>query len=98
MREIGIGLIGTGFMGRTHAIAYRTVPAIFPECSRPILQMVSDIDAPAAQTMAAQFGFRRWSTDWRDLLDEPSIEVISIAAPNAMHREMALAAIAAGKH
>ena len=98
MREIGIGLIGTGFMGRTHAIAYRTVPAIFPECSRPILQMVSDIDAPAAQTMAAQFGFRRWSTDWRDLLDEPSIEVISITAPNAMHREMALAAIAAGKH
>ncbi|GLR67165.1 1-carboxy-3-chloro-3,4-dihydroxycyclo hexa-1,5-diene dehydrogenase [Acidocella aquatica] len=98
MREIGIGLIGTGFMGKTHAIAYRAASSIFPDCPRSILRAVSDINIPAAEAMAAQFGFQRWSADWHSLLDDPSIEVISITTPNVMHREMALAAIAAGKH
>lgn len=98
LREIGIGLIGTGFMGKAHAAAYRTAPAIFPDCPRTVLQVVSDINSQAAEATAAQFGFQRWNTDWRALLDDPSIGVISITTPNAMHREMALAAIQAGKH
>lgn len=98
MREIGIGLIGTGFMGKAHAIAYRAASTIFPDSPRAILQAVSDINGPAAKAMATQFGFAHWSTDWRSLLHDPSIEVISITTPNVLHREMALAAIAAGKH
>ena len=98
MREIGIGLIGTGFMGKAHAIAYRAASAIFPDCPRPILRAVSDINGPAARAMAVQFGFQEWSADWHSLLGDPSIDVISITTPNVMHREMALAAISAGKH
>ena len=97
-REIGIGLIGTGFMGKAHATAYRAAPVIFPDCPRTVLQMVSDINGHAAEATAAQFGFQRWSTDWNNLLDDPAIDVISITTPNVMHREMALAAIKAGKH
>ncbi|WP_234731411.1 Gfo/Idh/MocA family protein [Acidocella facilis] len=98
MREIGIGLIGTGFMGKTHAIGYSAAAAIFPGCPRAVLRVVSDINQPAAQAMARQFGFQSWNTDWRSLLADPSIEVVSITTPNVMHHEMALAAIAAGKH
>lgn len=98
MHEIGIGLIGTGFMGKTHAFAYRAAPAIFPGCPRAILRAVSDINSAAAEATAAQFGFQRWSTDWRSLLNDPSIGIISITTPNIMHHEMALAAIEAGKH
>lgn len=98
MHEIGIGLIGTGFMGRTHAIGYRAASAIFPGCPQAVLRTVSDINAPAAKAMATQFGFQNWNAEWRSLLEDPAIDVISITTPNVMHREMALAAIAAGKH
>jgi predicted dehydrogenase len=98
MREIGIGLIGTGFMGRAHAIAYAAVAGIFPDSLRPRLVAVADVDGPAAQRAAAQFGFQRAETDWHALIADPTIEVVSITTPNIFHKEMALAAIAAGKH
>src|SRR6478752_9956800 len=98
MRNIGVGVIGTGFMGKAHCFAYRAVAGIFPGSLRPVLQSVADINGEAAEQAAKQFGFRRWRTDWRALVDDPDIEVVSITAPNAVHREMALAAIAAGKH
>ncbi|WP_298281329.1 Gfo/Idh/MocA family protein [Acidocella sp.] len=98
MREIGIGVIGTGFMGKAHAIAYRAAPAIFSECPRTVLRLVADINSRAAEAMAAQFGFQRWSADWKTMLADDSVEVVSITTPNVVHREMALAAIAAGKH
>lgn len=98
MREVGIGLIGTGFMGKAHAMAYRAAPAIFPNCPRVVLRTVSDINANAATAMAAQFGFQNWTLDWHKLLDDPAIDVISITTPNALHKEIALAAITAGKH
>ena len=98
MRDIGVGLIGTGFMGRAHAIAYQGVAGIFPDSLRPALVAVADVDGPAAQRAAAQFGFGRAETDWRALIADPTIEIISITTPNILHKEMALAAIAAGKH
>jgi predicted dehydrogenase len=98
MREIGVGIIGTGFMGKAHAFAYRAVSGIFPDSLRPRLQTVADIDGSAAQKAAAQFGFRHWRTDWRRVVEDPEIEIVSITTPTLAHREMALAAIAAGKH
>jgi predicted dehydrogenase len=98
MRDIGVGLIGTGFMGRAHAIAYQAVAGIFPDSLRPALVAVADVDGPAARWAAAQFGFRRAETDWRTLITDPTIEIVSITTPNILHKEMALAAIAAGKH
>lgn len=98
MRDIGVGLIGTGFMGKAHAFAYRAVAGIFPGSLRPVLQCVADVDGAAAESAAAQFGFRSWETDWERLVAQPDVEIVSITAPNALHKEMALAALAAGKH
>jgi predicted dehydrogenase len=96
--KIRIGLIGTGFMGKAHAIAYRAAAGIFPAIPRPVLQSVCDVNAEAAEAACRQFGFRRWDKDWRKLVADPDIDVVSITTPNMFHREMALAAIAAGKH
>jgi predicted dehydrogenase len=98
MPEIGVGIIGTGFMGKTHAIAYRAVSGIFPTTLRPTLQIVADIDPAAAERARDQFGFSRCTADWKELVSDPAVQIVSITSPNAFHREMALAAIAAGKH
>jgi predicted dehydrogenase len=98
MRNIGVGIIGTGFMGKAHAFAYRAVAGIFPGSLRPVLTCVADIDGPAAERAAGQLGFSRWSADWRSVVEDPEVEIVSITTPNVVHREMALAAVAAGKH
>jgi predicted dehydrogenase len=98
MRDIGVGVIGTGFMGKAHCFAYRAVAGIFPGSLRPVMHSVADINGGAAEQAARQFGFLHWRTDWRALVADPGLEVVSITTPNTMHREMALAAIAAGKH
>lgn len=96
--EIGVGIIGTGFMGKAHAFAYRSVASYFPESAMPVLQVVADVNEAAAEAAKAQFGFRRATTDWRDLVADPAVAIVSITAPNVLHREIALAAAAAGKH
>lgn len=98
MKRIGVGLIGTGFMGKAHAFAYRAAGATFPGLPEIDLVAIADVTADAAQAAAKQYGFRKGSGDWRSLIVDPEIQVISITTPNALHKEMALAAIAAGKH
>jgi predicted dehydrogenase len=98
MSEIGVGLIGTGFMGKAHALAYRSVQSMLGEVPRVRMVALAETPEAKAQEMAAQFGFCRATEDWRDLLVDPAIQIISITTPNGMHREMALAALAAGKH
>ncbi|HTU53524.1 MAG TPA: Gfo/Idh/MocA family oxidoreductase [Acetobacteraceae bacterium] len=98
MAEIGIGIIGTGFMGKAHAMAYRAAPGIFPLALRPVLATVADIDEAGAERARHAFGFHRATTDWRALIEDPAVGIVCITTPTALHREMALAAIAAGKH
>jgi predicted dehydrogenase len=98
MREIGIAVIGTGFMGKAHALAYRTVDAVFAGSMRPVLRVVADAVAPAAEATAAQYGFRSWTTDWQSAIADPAVEIVSITTPNILHRDMAVAAAKAGKH
>jgi len=98
MRELGIGIIGTGFMGKAHAFAYRAALAAFPALPVPVLRTIADVNAEAAATAARQYGFARGVGDWRALIADPEVHVVSITTPNTMHKEMALAAIAAGKH
>lgn len=95
---LNIGLIGTGFMGKTHVFGFASAPRIFDLPYRPVLHTVADITDEAADRAAAALGFERATSDWRRLIDDPDIDVIDITAPNALHKEMALAAIAAGKH
>ncbi|WP_062118616.1 Gfo/Idh/MocA family protein [Aureimonas sp. AU40] len=95
---IGVGLIGTGFMGKCHALAWNAVAATFGETLRPRLVHLADANADLAQTKAAEFGFAKASGDWRALVADPEVDVVSIAAPNPFHAEMACAAFEAGKH
>jgi len=98
VKEIGIGLIGTGFMGKTHALAFRAVRAVMGDVPACRLELLCDTPAERAQQMADQFGFARSTADWRALVADPKVDLVSITTPNALHHEMALAAIAHGKH
>ena len=97
-KELGIGIIGTGFMGKAHAFAYRAALAAFPDIPAPRLEMIADVEEGLAARAAHQYGFARSSASWRQLVNDPRIDVVSITTPNTLHKEMALAAIAAGKH
>lgn len=98
MSQQGFGLIGTGFMGRAHAIALGSVARVFAGITAPRCVAVADASRARACDAARDLGFERGTSDWRDLLDDPDIDVIDICTPNYLHAEMALAAIRAGKH
>lgn len=98
MKSLGIGLIGTGFMGKAHALAFGAARAIMgdvPECH---LAVLCDAPAEKAKQMADQFGFARSTADWSSLISDPDVDIVSITTPNALHFDMAIAAIKAGKH
>lgn len=98
MPELGVGLIGTGFMGKCHALAWAAVGRVFAETAAPRLELLCETPRGRAEAMARQFGFARATDDWRALVADPAVDIVSITTPNGLHREMALAAIAAGKH
>jgi predicted dehydrogenase len=98
MRDIGIGIVGTGFMGKAHAFAYRSALAAFPDIPTPRLVCIADVNAESATKAALQYGFAKSTGDWKQLIADPEVQVVSITTPNTLHKEMALAAIAAGKH
>ena len=97
-RKIGVGLIGSGFMGKAHALGYATAARVFGLPFEVDLAVLADADPALAGRAAGALGFRRATDNWRDLLDNPEIQVVSVTTPNILHREMALAALAAGKH
>ena len=71
---------------------------MFPDVAAPVCEVLADRDAAAAAKSAAAVGFARSTGDWRELVADPAVDVVDICSPNYLHREMALAAIAAGKH
>ena len=91
-------LIGTGFMGKAHAIALRSVATVFPEVPVPVCEVLADLDGARAERRAAAWGFRRATDDWLSACVAPEVDVVDICTPNHLHKEMALAAIGAGKH
>ena len=98
MAGIGVGLIGTGYMGKCHALAWNAVASVFGDVERPRLVGLAEIDADLARRKAAELGFAASTGNWRNLLADPEIDVISITTPNQFHAEMAIAALEAGKH
>ncbi|MGY4752547.1 Gfo/Idh/MocA family protein [Pannonibacter sp. Q-1] len=96
--QLKIGLIGTGFMGKTHVFGFAAAQRVFDLPYDLILHTVADQTEALAAQAARMLGFARSSGDWRSLIEDPEVDVIDITAPNALHKEMALAAIAAGKH
>ncbi|MHB0876703.1 MAG: Gfo/Idh/MocA family protein [Anaerolineae bacterium] len=98
MSEIGIGIIGYGFIGRVHAASYQSVPWLYPGAPRPKLIAVSTATSASATKAQDEAGFPVATTDFRELLRRDDVQAISCCTPNDAHREVLLAAIAAGKH
>lgn len=98
MKTIGVGLIGTGFMGKSHALAWNSVKAAFGDTPDVRLVHLAEANEALARAKAAEFGFAKATVDWRELVADPEIDVVSITTPNRFHAEMATDALAAGKH
>ncbi len=96
--KLRIGLIGSGFMGKAHAFGYTTAARVFDLPYELELHTLADVSDEAANKAAAALGFARATSDWRAMAADTAIDVVNITSPNALHKEMALAAIAAGKH
>ena len=97
MAEIGIGIVGGGYMGKAHAVAYRAVGAVFDTALKPRLEMVAATSAASAERYRAAYGFARGTANWRELVNDPKVEAVVIASPQSTHREVAEAAFAMGK-
>ncbi|NND98129.1 MAG: Gfo/Idh/MocA family oxidoreductase [Pirellulaceae bacterium] len=98
MKDLNIGLIGYGFMGRTHSNGYKRVNDFFPELGlRPVLKAVCGRNAENAQAFADQWQFESIETDWKKLIARDDIDAVDICTPNNSHAEIAIAAAEAGK-
>ena len=95
---LGVGLIGTGFMGKCHALAWNAVKPVYGDGPLPRLVHLADVSAQLAASRAAEFGFERSSGDWKALIADLEVDVVSLTAPNQFHAEIAIAALNAGKH
>ena len=97
-KQLRIGLIGTGFMGRTHSNGYNRVANFFPDLEyTPVLKVVCSRNIEKVQAFADQWGYESIETDWRNLISRDDIDAIDICTPNDTHAEISLAAAAAGK-
>lgn len=97
-KELRIGLIGCGFMGRTHSNGYNRVPNFFPELEyHPVLKAVCSRSEDKVRAFAEQWGYESVETDWKKMISRDDIDAIDICTPNNMHAEMAISAAQAGK-
>lgn len=97
MPEIGIGIVGGGYMGKAHAVAMAAVGAVFNTPLRPRLELVSASSPESAERYCKAFGFARAAKDWKALVEDDAVEAVVIATPQAHHRAIAEAAFALGK-
>jgi predicted dehydrogenase len=97
-KKLRLGLIGSGFMGKAHAFGFAIAQRVFDLPYEVEFATMADATMAQAEAARAAFGFEAATGDWRTLICDPAIDIVDITAPNALHKEMALAAIAAGKH
>jgi predicted dehydrogenase len=97
MAEIGIGIVGAGYMGKAHSVAMASVGAVFDTTLRPRLEMICTTTPDGASLKAKAYGFANATSDWKALVTNQSVEAIVIASPQETHRDIALAAFALGK-
>lgn len=98
MNKVRVGLIGTGYIGRCHAIAYSQVETVFNLQGKLERELLAEITPELAQQRAVEFGFKRSTGDWREVVCDPNIDVVDICTPNFLHKEIAIEAIKHGKH
>lgn len=98
VKQIGIGLVGAGWMGNVHSRGYREVPTLMPPLGAEVrLAHVADEAEQVAEAARARWGYERASTDWRVLTEDPRVDVVDVTGPNHLHREVIEAAANAGK-
>ena len=97
MKKISVGLIGYGFMGRTHSNAYCKVNHFFDVPYEPELKVVCGLEAEVAQAFAEKWGYQSSTTDWHKVIEDDDIDLVDICVPNNVHAEIAIAAAKAGK-
>lgn len=97
MRSLNIGMIGYGFMGRTHSNAYRRVNNFFDLDVQPVLKAVCGRDTEKVAEFAKTWGYESTETDWKALIARDDIDAVDICTPNNLHKEIAIAAAEAGK-
>ena len=97
MQEIGIGIIGGGYMGKAHSVAMASVGSIFNTALRPRLEMICATSDQSAEKYRRAYGFARGTADWQALVSDPKVEAIVIASPQSTHRAIAEAAFELGK-
>jgi predicted dehydrogenase len=99
MKSLNVGLIGAGFMGKAHSLAYAAMPMFFwPAPAMPVRHTIAEATDELAAEAATRFGFQQATGDWRRVVEDPEIDVVDIATPNHLHAQIAIAAAEAGKH
>lgn len=99
MKRLNVGLIGAGFMGKAHSLAYAGMPIFFwPAPAIPVRKMIADLTEESAKEAAERFGFEKYTSDWKKVIEDPEIDIVDISTPNDSHMEIAIAAAEAGKH
>ncbi|WP_231930250.1 Gfo/Idh/MocA family protein [Friedmanniella luteola] len=97
--ELGVAMIGSGLMAKSHTMGYRNVESVYGTTPlRPRFTVLADASADLARRGAESLGYERWTTDWREAVVAPEVDVVDIVTPNFLHKEIAMAAIEAGKH
>ena len=97
-RPLGVAVIGYSFMGKAHSNAWRNVGAFFPDCPAVRQQVLVGRDAGAVKEAAGRYGWAEAATDWAAVIGRDDIDIVDICTPGDTHAEIALAALAAGKH
>jgi predicted dehydrogenase len=99
VKELNVGLIGAGFMGKAHSLAYAAMPMFFwPAPALPIRKTIAEANEQLAEEASRRFGFEKFTGDWHEVIEDPEIDVVDVATPNHLHAEIAIAAAKAGKH
>jgi predicted dehydrogenase len=95
--EVRVGVVGYGIMGKAHSYGYRVAPMLYELPVTPVVVAISGRNVSAVEKAAGAYGIPSWTTDWRVLIDDPTIDIIDICTPPGTHAEIAVAAAAAGK-
>ncbi|MCD8499496.1 MAG: Gfo/Idh/MocA family oxidoreductase [Clostridiales bacterium] len=99
MQEIRIGLVGAGWMGKDHSVSIANALMLFgPDMGKPIYEMVADVNEANARQACEKLGYKRWTTDWIELVQDPAIDLVDICTPNHLHYIVAKAALENSKH
>jgi predicted dehydrogenase len=97
--QIGIGMLGYAFMGKAHANAFKKIPYImYPPVAIPRMVAICGRNEEAVAEAARRYGYEKYYTDWRKMLEDPDVQVFDNGGPNDMHAEPCIAAAQAGKH